>query len=127
MTLSKSVPEDVGTQFQLAQYLLLYSQFQFSLVSVSLVQAIIAVEGALRTRQKTETTETTKKWSGHPGLKHLLSVAIEKEWIVGFDSQFRDHVVEFRNDLTHGSYMLHPPHTLSMVGQCGKLIQQLFP
>lgn len=127
MDLPESVPERVRVQFQQAQHLLIYSYLQFSLVSVALTQAFIAVECALRTRSTLECSNRPAATKSIPGLKRLLSVAVASGWIKDFNPAFVEFLPTFRNDSTHGEYMLSPIDSVDMVRQCGQLIQQLFP
>ncbi|WP_295996890.1 hypothetical protein [Rugamonas sp.] len=85
MTLNDDVPEYVLVQFQQAQHLLVYSQLQFSLLTVALTQALIAVEFALMTRWKNDTMRPPSKHKSLPSLTKLLEYAFEKAWLDGFD------------------------------------------
>lgn len=127
MTLHDTVPENVRVQFQQAQHLLVFSHLQFSLVAVAFTQALIAVECALMTRWKHEYPDRAAKSKSLPGFKALLTFAKEKEWLLDFNPAFFEFMPSFRNDLVHGEYMLAPVDTLSMVGDCAKFIQQLYP
>ncbi|QJD91261.1 hypothetical protein HH213_14975 [Duganella dendranthematis] len=127
MTLSEDVPERVLVQFQQAQHLLIYSHLQFSLLSVALTQALIAVEFALMTRWKNDTTRPPSKYKSEPGLKKLLEFAFEKDWLQGFDEGLITLIPELRNASAHGEYSLTPIDTLDLAQLCGQLIQKLFP
>lgn len=126
MTLSENVPEYVLVQFQQAQHLLVYSHLQFSLLSVALTQALIAVEFALMTRWKNDATRTPSKHKSLPGLTKLLEYAFEKDWLDGFDKNLIEFIPALRNASAHGEYTLNPVGTLELVKMCGRLIQQLF-
>ncbi|MES2149823.1 MAG: hypothetical protein V4508_08505 [Pseudomonadota bacterium] len=127
MTLSEDVPEYVLVQFQQAQHLLVYSHLQFSLLSVALTQALIAVEFALMTRWKGDTTRPPSKHKSLPGLTKLLEYAFEQGWMADFDKGLIVLIPALRNASAHGEYNLNPVGTLEFVQMCGKLIQQLYP
>jgi hypothetical protein len=127
MTLSEDVPEYVRVQFQQAQHLLVYSHLQFSLLSVALTQALIAVEFALMTRWKSDATRLPSKHKSLPGLTKLLEYAFAQDWLDDFDEKLIVFIPSMRNASAHGEYNLNPIGTLEFVGLCAKLIQQLFP
>jgi hypothetical protein len=127
MTLSEDVPEYVLVQFQQTQHLLVYSHLQFSLLSVALTQALIAVEFALKTRWKGEPSLTSSSYTSVPGLKKMLELAFERGWMDGFDRNLITLIPTLRNASAHGEYTLNPVGTLELVQMCGKLIQHLFP
>jgi hypothetical protein len=127
MTLSDDVPEYVLVQFQQAQHLLVYSHLQFSLLTVALTQALIAVEFALMTRWKNDTTRPPSKHKSLPGLTKLLEYAFEKDWLDGFDRNLIEFIPALRNSSAHGEYNLSPIGTLDLVQLCSNLIQHLFP
>ena len=126
MTLNKNVPEYVRVQFQQAQHLLVYSYLQYSLLSVAMTQALIAVEFALRTRWENDTHGQIRKHKSLPGFKHLLDHAIEQNWVTDFDEKIAVYFQTLRNSLAHGNYSLSPIDILEDVGVCGKFIQQLY-
>ncbi|MFZ6862806.1 hypothetical protein ACO0K7_09235 [Undibacterium sp. Ji67W] len=127
MTLSEDVPEYVLVQFQQAQHLLVYSHLQFSLLSVALTQALIAVEFGLMTRWKDDTTRPPSKHKSLPGLTKLLEYAFEQGWMGNFDKSLIVFIPTLRNASAHGEYNLNPVGTLEFVEMCGKLIQQIYP
>lgn len=127
ITLSEDVPKYVLVQFQQAQHLLVYSHLQFSLLSVALTQALIAVEFALMTRWKGDTTRLPSKHKSLPGLTKLLEYALEQGWMDNFDKGLILLIPALRNASAHGEYNLNPIGTLKFVQICGELIQQLYP
>lgn len=126
MALNGNVPERVRVQFQQAQHLLIYSNLQFSLLTVAHTQALIAVECALITRWREERPERATQTKKLPGLKELLSIAVNNGWIRDCDPHLIDQIPVLRNGLAHGEYMLAPFDTLHLVGEYGKLIQKLY-
>ena len=127
MSLNKNVPEYARVQFQQAQHLLVYSYYQFSLLSVAQIQAFIALECALRIRWQSEFPERAKQLKRLPALKTLLQLAGERNWVMGCTPAFIEHVRSLRNNHAHGEYILHPTHAIEMIELCGTMIQQLYP
>jgi hypothetical protein len=126
MSLEDSVPENVRTQYQQAQHLLVYSYFQYSLLSVAATQCLIALEAGLRAKWDLEPVHTKKNSKSEPGLTALLSIARNRGWTSETDDRFDFVVTELRNDLAHGGYMITPIDTLCMVEDWGKFIGQLW-
>lgn len=127
MTLNECVPEYVRVQFQQAQHLLIYSYLQFSLLSVALMQALVAVEFALRTRWESSPAHQLTQHKSLPGMKKLLELAFEEKWIEDLSSDLITLLPTLRNASAHGEYALNPIGTLEMVRMCGKMIQQMYP
>ena len=125
MTLSDEVPEYVLVQFQQAQHLIIYSHLQFSLLSVALTQALIAVESALKGRWMGESEQHAG--GRKPGMKRLLEIAFNKGWMDGFDMKLISLIPALRNASAHGEYNLNPVGTVELVQLCCRLIQQLYP
>jgi hypothetical protein len=123
MSLSEEVPEYPAIQFQQAQHLLIYSHLQFSLLSVALTQAVIAVECAIKTRWRNSPSGLKKS---PYGLKKLLEHAFREKWIEGFSQNLTNILPTLRNASAHGQYTLDPIGTLELVKLCGEVIQQLF-
>jgi uncharacterized protein (DUF2235 family) len=126
MSLASDLPEYVRLQFQQAQHLLIYSYFQFSLLSAASLQAHIAFENALRERWMMEFHKGAGGSNSIPGLNKLLKHAVTSGWIDDCSPDQIEAIVGLRNSQAHGSYMLAPIPTIRIVRTCGELIQKLF-
>lgn len=145
ITLVSAVPEVIREHFDTARNLLLYSWFAYRFIPVAELHAFSSVEYALRIKSG------KSKWM----LKKLLALAIKNKWIEdgGFrnykvveegtvdgesaatnpdasDAQkyckiLLDSFPDLRNELAHGSNMLHPGGLTTLV-ICADLINQLF-
>jgi hypothetical protein len=145
ITLATAVPEAIREHFDTARNLLLYSWFVYRFIPVAELHAFSTVEYALR----------IKSGRPNSMLKELFKLAIEKKWIKdsGFhyynvteeaasddesvatnpdinDAQkyckiLLDSFPYLRNELAHGSNMLHPGG-LTTLAICADLINQLF-
>ena len=132
ISLSNCAPEDVRSQFNVALMLGVYAWLYFPFHQVAELKAFSTVEMALRLRFPEEKSK---------GLHKLLSVAVEQGVItdrgfshieVGkseptpYSEKLPGLVSWLRNDLAHGSHMLHPG-SLFTLRNCAEIINQLFP
>jgi hypothetical protein len=129
--LSTTAPENVQSQFNIARMLGIYAWLYYPFHQVAELKAFSTVEMALRLRFPEE----------KGALNDLLLVAIKKGVIVdkGFSHiDVRDDdptryskelpklVSSMRNDLAHGSPILHSG-SLFTLRNCADIINQLFP
>jgi hypothetical protein len=131
ITLSTAVPESVQGQFNIARMLGIYAWLYYPFHQIAELKAFSTVEMALRLR-----------FPGAKGaLNKLLSVAVENGVIVNegfshivvgaeghaqYSKTLPSLVSSLRNDLAHGSSMLHPD-SLFTLRNCVEIINQLFP
>jgi len=130
ITLHQNVPEDIKSHFAQAQNLAVYSWFHYQLNVTAQLMAFVSVEYALK-----------KKTGTKCSFKSLIERAIAEGWIAdeGFAmTELRDNQEEsyvsvlsdvmpkLRNDLAHGTGMLHN-NALSSLQICADFINQLFP
>lgn len=131
IAISSSAPEDVRSQFNIALMLGVYAWLYYPFHQVAELKAFSTVEMALRLRFP----------DAKGGLKKLLSLAVERGAItdVGFShlepdteaptrysAQLPSLISSLRNDLAHGSHMLHPGSFFTL-RNCAEIINQLFP
>lgn len=127
---SPNAPEDVRAQFNIALMLGVYAWLYYPFHQVAELKAFSTVEMALRRRLP----------GVKGGLYKLLSTAVEQGIIVdnGFSHMEADQdaptvysaklpglIAALRNDLAHGSLMLHPG-SLFTLRNCSEIINQLF-
>lgn len=129
--LSSCTPEAVQSQFNVARMLGIYAWLYYPFHQVAELKAFSTVEMALRLR-----------FPEHKGaLNKLLSFAVEQGVIVDegfshitfgeedpaqYSKKLPSLVSSLRNDLAHGSPMLHPG-SLFTLRNCAEIINQLFP
>jgi hypothetical protein len=128
--LNVSVPEDVQSQFNIARMLRIYAWLYYPLHQVAELKAFSTVEMALKSEFPTV-----------KGLRNLLNTAIQAGRItdIGFSHiipndedltlysrSLLDCLPALRNDLAHGSTMLHPDSIFTL-SNCSEIINQLFP
>ena len=131
IALSAAAPEDVQSQFNIARMLGIYAWLYYPFHQIAELKAFSTVEIALRLRFPDVKS----------ALKKLLSFAVKNGVVVdeGFShiavgdddptrySKELPSLVSFlRNDLAHGSSMLHPDSLLTL-RICAEIINQLFP
>ena len=128
--LHDGVPECIRSHFAQAQNLAVYSWYYYPFNVTSQFMGFVSVEFALK--QKTD-----KK----ANFKNLIQEAVEKGWIVDegftiarhregtFEKSYVETLIEampkLRNDLAHGSEMLHNNCVASLL-ICAEFINQLF-
>ena len=128
--LHDGVPECIRSHFAQAQNLAVYSWYYYPFNVTSQFMGFVSVEFALK--QKTD-----KK----ANFKNLIQEAVEKGWIVDegftiarhregtFEKSYVETLIEvmpkLRNDLAHGSGMLHNNCVASLL-ICAEFINQLF-
>ncbi|TAL18310.1 hypothetical protein EPN96_02065 [bacterium] len=134
-SITSNAPEEIISNFNILKNLVVYSWFCYSFQQIAHHQSYIIIEHALRIKACAKDKS--------PGLKKLISSAIENEWIN--DSGFR-HINEdmlnsadnteyckqlvvslpkLRNCNAHGSNSLWPFPVMSL-RICADLINQLF-
>ena len=144
--LHDGIPEVVRTHFAAAQNLLVYSWFFYPFNVTAQFLAYVTVEFALKERfkpQKKTSFRDLVKLAIEQGLvkdegfSHIrerseLDEYIEQEVGIGaqdiksYTETLIDTMPYLRNELAHGSPMLHPNGT-SLVRICAEFINQLFP
>lgn len=128
LELPASVHPEVRQVFALAQNILIYSYFQFSMASAALLHAHSALEAALRHRLKTSPPRIDRqknKGRGEPGLKALLDHALVEGWIEeGWDGM-AETISSLRNSLAHGAFVIDIPGTVGVLRRCRDLIIQV--
>jgi hypothetical protein len=131
ITVSPSAPEDVRSQFNIALMLGVYAWLYYPFHQVAELKAFSTVEMALRLRFP----------EAKGGLNKLLALAVERGAIVdhgfshlepdseaptSYSAQLPNLISSLRNELAHGSHMLHPG-SLFTLRNCAEIINQLFP
>lgn len=129
ITLHNGVPEDIRTHFAQAQNLAVYSWFHYQFNVTAQLMGFVTVEYALKRRTGTKAS-----------FKKLIERAIAEGWIQddGFSiAKLRENpegsyvevlarvMPSLRNDLAHGTGMLHN-NALSSLRICAEFINQLF-
>jgi hypothetical protein len=131
IAVSPSAPEDVRSQFNIALMLGVYAWLYYPFHQVAELKAFSTVEMALRLRFP----------EAKGGLNKLLTLAVEhgaitdhgfshldadSETPTRYSAQLPSLISSLRNDLAHGSHMLHPD-SLFTLRNCAEIINQLFP
>lgn len=152
IVVSPAAPEKVHDQFTIARNALVYSWFFYPFQPVAFLYSILAVELALSERARKVRPELFEG-KRDPTLYALLELALKARWITdaGFaglrdpqvperiakrypdipnDQRYAysllDSLVDLRNDLAHGEYMLLP-NMESVLDRGAEIINQLFP
>lgn len=84
-TLNRAVPEKVQSRFNTAKNILLYTWFVYDFYPVAELQALSALELALRERIGDESIEILKKQKKPLGMRTFIEHAVEKKWIKNED------------------------------------------
>jgi len=116
--LNSSAPESVRTHFEIARNLLVYSWFVYAFNIVAIMQALASLEMAVR--QKTGDDKTV--------FKNLLDKVFRDQKLVspiGPPLGLSIAISKLRNDLAHGSPMLHGQGA-KWVRICADLINELY-
>ncbi|OIQ84476.1 hypothetical protein GALL_336990 [mine drainage metagenome] len=131
IALSTAAPEDVRSQFNIALMLGVYAWLYYPFHQVAELKAFSTVEMALRQRFP----------EAKGALNKLLALAVEAGAIVDkgfshieacdedpkqYSRKLPNIVSSLRNELAHGSFMLHPG-SLFTLRNCAEIINQLFP
>lgn len=140
--LRDSVPEDVRSHFSAATNLLVYSWFHYPFNVTAQFLAFVTVERALRERYQITGHQSFKslvKRAVNDGLvrdegfSHVKQAAEEfSEWngmnesVTPYVNTLIDVMPSLRNQLAHGSTMLHMSGAQS-VRICAEFINQLYP
>ncbi|MCG8691156.1 MAG: hypothetical protein MI806_08095 [Minwuiales bacterium] len=148
-------PQGPREAYDIARNLFLYSWYQYRFTMVAVLQAILALEMALRTRLEKEGMSLENS-RGHPKtLRTLLNVALKEGWftdggfgewlpkkidtcgnVVGdFDPQGNEYckgmcaaLSDIRNSMAHGSKtIMDQPVMADFIRRICALIDQLFP
>jgi len=153
--LSPTAPDPIREHFETAKNLLLYAWFVYRFIPVAELHAYSTVEMALRERAKLVAPKTRnlarllkvaieRGWIVDEGfglvrrgrqaaereremLKQSgISATPEERDVQRYCKVLMDALPELRNELAHGSHMIHPGgfRTLAL---CADLINQLFP
>lgn len=154
IVISAAAPEKVHDQFTIARNALVYSWFFYPFQPVAFLYSIFAIEVALSARVEAAKPGMFAG-PRDPTLYPLLEYALKQRWITdaGFDlpepgtAQVPDKIaqrypnipadqrfsysllevlVDLRNDLAHGEYML-TPNMASLLDRGAEIINQLFP
>ncbi|MHB1142254.1 MAG: hypothetical protein ACYC1T_10935 [Sulfuricaulis sp.] len=84
-TLNRTVPEKVQSRFNTAKNILLYTWFVYDFYPVAELQALSALEFALRERIGEESLEILKKQKKPLGMRTFIEHAVENKWIKNED------------------------------------------
>lgn len=133
MTLRASVPEQVREHFAQAQNLAIYSWFYYPFNVTAQFLAFASVELALRLRlqpkAKTPKFKTMIRQAVRLGLIKDEGFMVAQGRNYETEPRYVDVLIEtmpsLRNDLAHGSSMLHN-QALSSIQTCADFINQLF-
>ncbi len=130
ISLIATVPEDIRSHFTQAQNLAVYSWFHYPFNVTAQFMAFVSVEFALKSRFNSDAT-----------FKHLIRRAVDEGLIKDEGFAIADHrslsktsyvetlvdvMPKLRNELAHGSTMLHN-NSLASLRICADFINQLFP
>ncbi len=130
ITLHDGVPQHIKEHFSQARHLAIYSWFHYPFNVTSMMMGFVCVEYALKAKSGKKTN-----------FKSLIQLAVDNGWIKdeGFaiakyredtDKSYVETLVDtmpkLRNQLAHGSRMLHNSG-LSSLRICADFINQLFP
>lgn len=131
IAISPNAPEDVQSQFNIALMIGIYAWLYYPLHQVAELKAFSTVEMALRLRFP----------EAKGGLNKMLTLAVERGAITDrgfshlepisedstrYSKKLPSLISSLRNDLAHGSHMLHPG-SLFTLRNCAEIINQLFP
>lgn len=84
-TLNRAVPEKIQSRFNTAKNVLLYTWFVYDFYPVAEMQALSALEVALRERIGEEGLEKLKKQKKPLGMRTFIEYAVENKWIKNED------------------------------------------
>lgn len=129
--LSKNVPEDVRSQFNIALMLGVYAWLYYPFHQVAELKAFSTVEMALRMRfpetkgglNKLLTLAVERAVISDQGFSHIKA---ESEALAHYSKQLPRVFSSLRNELAHGSHMLIP-NSIFTLRNCSEIINQLFP
>jgi hypothetical protein len=142
LRLSRFVPLDVRTQFEVAKNVALYSYFAYRVAMASQMYTFATLELALKLKCDEMRTHPKRK-----GLRAYLEHAVENEWLNDSVFSYRAHLwrggkvgkplemmnayIDFailkRNSLMHGSFLLDLPwETVFMLRDASLIIDRLF-
>lgn len=99
-TLDPAVPEKVQSRFNTAKNVLLYTWFVYDFYPVGEMQALSALELALRERIGEENLEELKKQKKPLGMRTFIEYAVENKWIKNedFDAYHRAPMERAKKD-----------------------------
>ncbi|MDP3298033.1 MAG: hypothetical protein Q8N09_10700 [Thermodesulfovibrionia bacterium] len=130
--LSPSVPEDVRSQFNVAKNLAVYTWFSYSFHQISELKAFSTLEMALKLKfgkGKNSFKDLIKKSIASGLIKDkgfsLITETLEDEDSMEYSKALPDVIPYLRNELAHGSTMLHPG-SITNLAICADFINQLF-
>ncbi len=146
MKLHNGVPEKIRSHFATAQNLLVYSWFFYPFNVTAQFLAFVTVEYALKEILKPKKNSSFKKLLSlavEQGLvkdegfsyfrekqkineQMFRETGMEQEVVGSYVKILRETMPNLRNELAHGSHMLHPDGA-SSVKICAEFVNQLFP
>jgi hypothetical protein len=118
--LNESAPDELKRNFNRAKNLSLYAWFVYDFHQVAEMDAISTLEMALKTRFEQESKKIPR------GLKNLYNRAVEQGWIREQRGNDVRILADYRNDLAHGTTMLHD-QSVRTLEVCAMYINQLYP
>ncbi len=132
VNLLDSVPEDIRSQFNVAKNLAVYTWFSYSFHQISELKAFSTLEMALKQKfgkNKNGFRGLLRKAvnSGlirDKGFSHITH-EVQEEYEMEYSRRLPDIIPNLRNELAHGSNMLHPG-SISNLQICADFINQLF-
>lgn len=118
--LTHNAPEDVQRNFNRAKNLSLYAWYVYDFHQVAEMDAISTFEMALKNKFVQCETPAPQ------GLKNLYTRAVELNWISEHNGNDGRLLADYRNDLAHGTIMLHE-QSVRTLAVCAMYINQLYP
>lgn len=141
LTLSDTVPEKIRSHFATAQNLLVYSWYYYPFGVTAQFLALVTVELALKERFKSKDRfanlvrrAVAEGFIKEEGFSHLAyekeklaryGIEIDESFGVEYCKSLVESMPYLRNELAHGSSMLHN-RGLSWVRVCAEFIEQLY-
>ncbi len=131
ITLSSHAPEDIQSQFNIARMLGIYAWLYYPFHQVAELKAFSTVEMALRLRfpERKGALNKLLLFAVEQGVivdEGFSHIAVGEEDPAQYSKKLPSLVSSLRNDLAHGSPMLHPG-SLFTLRNCAEIINQLFP
>lgn len=117
--LNHTTPDDVQRNFNRAKNLSLYAWYVYDFHQVAEMDAISTFEMALKKKFKQHNMPIPQ------GLNNLYCRAIEEGWISEHRENYGRFLAKYRNDLAHGTTVLHE-QSVRTLEICALYINQLF-
>jgi hypothetical protein len=133
--LTQYVPAAIRDQFDVALNAFVYSWFVYEFAMLAEQQGYATLEMALRHRLDPHVPPNTSR---SPGLRKLLKIAIEKQWLRQEDFLIPsisgssdtmcslDLIPMMRNHVMHGNIQILPQGTLEALRLCAEVMNRLF-